>query len=94
MENSAQQTPQTKAFEILGGIFNTQVVAALSQANIFETIGQDSKSLDELATRCKVHENVLSRALRYATFIGVVNLSDGRYSITEVGKYLLKEYAR
>jgi len=84
MEKSNEKPTSIKAFEILGGMFNTQVIAALTQANIFEIIGNDSKSIDEIASVSKVNKNVLSRSLRYAALINVVNFIDGKYALTDI----------
>ena len=91
MKNSSKKPAPVKAFEILGGMFNTQVVVALAQLNVFETIGHEVKTIDELATACNANKNVLLRTLRYATHIDIVHNADGKYALTETGKFFLKD---
>lgn len=91
MEKSQQKPAPLKAFEILGGMFNTLVSSSLFKANVFETIGHGSKSIDEIAAACNLNKNVLFRALRYMAFADVVRIEDGKYALTEVGKYFLKD---
>jgi hypothetical protein len=90
MENQSQIPAPVRAFMLLGGMMNSQVVAALINTNIIESLSSGPQSTDELAGICHVNQNVLSRTLRYAAFIDLVNLTEGKYSLTEVGRCFLK----
>ena len=88
MEN---QTPAPiRAFQILGGMMNSFVLSALIRNDVLETIDSGINSVDNLAEKCKLNKNVLARTLRYAEFIGLVNIADKKYSLTEVSKCFLK----
>ena len=39
----------------------------------------------------KLYEDVLNRAMRFATVIDVVREDEGQYALTEVGRFLLKD---
>lgn len=80
MENQNQTPAPVRAFMILGGMMNSQVVAALIKTNIIESLGSGPKSTEELAEACQVNQNVLSRTLRFAVFLGIVNFTEGKYS--------------
>jgi hypothetical protein len=90
MENQSQLPAPVRAFMLLGGMVNSQVVAALINTNIIESLSSGSQSTDELAGICHVNQNVLSRTLRYAAFMNLVSLTEGKYSLTEVGRCFLK----
>ncbi len=90
MENQNQPPAPVRAFMILGGMMNSQVVSALIKTNIIESLASEPRSTDDLAGICQVNQNVLSRTLRYAAFIGLVNFSEGKYSLTDVGRCFLK----
>lgn len=90
---SNQQAPRNQALAILSGLFITQVVYSLFQVNMIETPGPDSRSPDELVRQGHAHKNVLLRALRFASFIGIIQLPDEKYSLTDFGMTLLKDSA-
>lgn len=88
MEN---QTPAPiQAFQILGGMMNSFILSSLIKNEVLETIDSGINSIDELAEKCKLDNNVLARTLRYASFIGLVNITSKEYSVSEVGCYFLK----
>lgn len=91
MSSKGNTPPHVRAFELLGGIFSTQVIAALARYGIFEAIASGQKSLGTIANECGVNENVLSRSMRFAEFSGVVKRDEDHYSLTDVGMYFLKE---
>lgn len=73
MEN---QTPAPiQAFQILGGMMNSFILSSLIKNEVLETIDSGINSIDELAEKCKLDNNVLARTLRYASFIGLVNIT-------------------
>lgn len=79
-----------RAFSLITGVANTQVLTNLITTNVIETLGDGPKKVEEIATACKLDKNVLGRTLRYASFIGVVNFADNKYSLTEVGSCFLE----
>ena len=78
------------AFSLITGVANTQVLTNLITTNVIETLGEGAKKVEEIATACKLDKNVLGRTLRYASFIGVVNFIDNKYSLTDVGSCFLE----
>ncbi|MBP8726519.1 MAG: hypothetical protein KBF37_10895 [Saprospiraceae bacterium] len=91
MSSTGITPPHVRAFELLGGIFSTQVIAALARYGIFEAISSGKKSLGIIANECGVNENVLSRSMRFAEYSGIVRRDEDHYSLTDVGMYFLKE---
>lgn len=89
MENQIRS--QEYAFELLGGMMNSFVLSALIRNGVIEALNSGINSVDELSEKCNVNRNVLSRTLRYAGFIGLVSLSENRYSLTDVGRIFLKD---
>lgn len=88
MEN---QTPAPiRAFQILGGMMNSLILSSLIKNEVLEAIDSGINSTDELAKKCKLNNNVLARTLRYASFIGLVNITENKHSLTEVGRCFLK----
>lgn len=89
------QTPAPiRAFQILGGMMNSFILSALIKNDVLETIDSGINSTDEIAAKCKLNKNVLARTLRYAAFIGLINITENRYSVTEVGRCFLKNTPR
>lgn len=88
MEN---QTPAPiRAFQIIGGMMNSFILSSLIKNEIIEAIDSGINSIDELAAKCNLNYNVLARTLRYASFIGLVNMNENKYSLTDVGLCFLK----
>ncbi|MBK9960721.1 MAG: hypothetical protein IPP06_05125 [Saprospiraceae bacterium] len=85
------QTPApVRAFQILGGMMNSFILTSLIKNEVIEAIDSGFNSIDELAEKCKLNNNVLARTLRYASIIGLVNITENNYSLTEVGLCFLK----
>lgn len=91
MEISNQTPAPSKAFQLMSGMMNTQVLIALIKSNVFEAIGKEKKSIAEIATTCNVNVNVLSRTLRFGVSVGLVDKIDNLYSLNEVGQCFLKD---
>jgi hypothetical protein len=91
MEKLHHTPPAAKAFSLVTGLANTQVISNLVTSRVFEAIGEGAKGPDEIASECKLDTNVLSRSLRYATFIGVTDFADDKYSLTDVGRCFLAD---
>ena len=89
MSKTDHLTPPAQAFSLITGIANTHVLTNLISANVIETLGEGPKQLEEIASACHLNKNVLKRTLRYATFIGVINFDDEKYSLTDVGRCFL-----
>lgn len=89
MENQIQA--QEHAFQLLGGMMNSFVLSALIRNGVIEALNSGINTVDKLSEKCKVDLNVLSRTLRYAGLIGMVSLSENRYSLTDVGRFFLKD---
>ena len=88
MEN---QTPAPiRAFQILGGMMNSYILSAFIKNDVLETLDSGINSIDELAAKCKLNKIVLARTLRYASLIGLVNITENKYSVTEVSRCFLK----
>ncbi len=83
---------QKQAFSLVTGLANTQVITNLITTNVIETLGQGPKKVQEIASACNLNKNVLERTLRYASFIGVVNVDDDQYTLTEIGKCFLSDH--
>ncbi|MFZ2897634.1 MAG: methyltransferase [Saprospiraceae bacterium] len=92
MEDSKKQTPvPQQAFDLFTGWALAHVAYNLTKLNVFESIGSGSKSVTELASACNLHERVLYRTLRFAAKKGVVRLEDRQVSLTDLGKFFLKD---
>lgn len=89
MKRREQGSPDARAFELLVGLATTQILIALTRLNIIKTLGQGSRTLDELATTCKVQKHILFRVLRYARYFDIVAVTDAGYSLTDVGSCFL-----
>ncbi len=89
MEKSHNIAPVSHAFSLITGIANSQVLTNLITSNVIETLGEGPKKVEEIASFCHLNKNVLGRTLRYASFIGVLDFEDGKYSLTEVGRCFL-----
>jgi len=88
MEN--QPPAPIRAFQILGEMMNSFILSSLIKNEVLEAIGSGMNSTDELAKKCNLNNNVLARTLRYASIIGLVNITENKYSLTEVGLCFLK----
>lgn len=93
MEKTHHIPPAAQAFSLITGVANTQVLTNLITTNVIETLGEGSKTVEEIAAACYLNKNVLGRTLRYASFIGVVDFEDDKYSLTDVGRCFLENNA-
>ncbi|HWR34161.1 MAG TPA: methyltransferase [Chitinophagaceae bacterium] len=88
MEN---QTPAPiRAFQILGGMMNSFILSALIKNDVLETLNSGINSTEQIAAKCKLNKNVLARTLRYASLIGLVTITENKYSVAEAGRFFLK----
>ncbi|MCL4488195.1 MAG: hypothetical protein M1570_08705 [Chloroflexi bacterium] len=89
--NPPQVPSPLRIWQLVLGFTNTAVLYTLTKAGVIEQLRDHPKTPTELAERCHLNPDVLHRALRYATVIGVVGHDDGQYALTEVGRFLLKD---
>jgi hypothetical protein len=89
--NQSQVSPQLRIWQLGLGFANTAVLHALVKTGVIEQMRQHSRSLSELAQAGQLNSDMLYRALRFATVIGVVEQNDSQYSLTETGALLLKD---
>ncbi len=89
--NQQQVPPQVRIWQLGLGFANTVVLYALVKAGVIEQLRDQSRSLSELAQVCDLHPDVLYRSLRFASVIDVIAYDGKNYSLTDVGRYLLKD---
>ena len=69
-----------------------RAIMAAAELGIYETIGKNSKTADDIATACKTHPQATKHLLDCLVGIGYLNWSDENYSIKpKYQKWLLKE---
>lgn len=83
--------PQARIWELGLGFVNTAVMHALVESGVIEQLRDEAKTASELAGACGLNADALSRALRFASVIGVVRTEDDRHALTDVGRMLLKD---
>lgn len=89
--NQPQVPPQVRIWQIGLGFANTAVLHALVKAGVLEQMRQQPQTLSGLAQACQLNPDMLYRALRFSTVIGVVEQKDDQYSLTDMGMLLLKD---
>ncbi len=89
--NQPQVPPQVRIWQLALGFANTRVLHALIKAEVIEQMRQQPQTLSGLAQACQLNPDVLYRALRFSTVIGVVEQKDDQYSLTDMGMLLLKD---
>lgn len=81
-----QQTPKTNTavirdqiqmFSLSEGFFESSVLFALLRLNIFERIGEESKTLDELASELDARPETLGRLLNAGVMLKLLESKDG-----------------
>ena len=83
--------PNVQLRQLAGGFANTNVIYTLTKSGVTEQMRDSSKTVEQLADACNLDADVLFRVLRYAAGIGIISSSDGQYSLTESGRFLLKD---
>lgn len=89
--NPQQVPPQVRIWQLGLGFAYTAVLHALIKANVIEQLRSQSRTLSELVQSCALNPDVLYRTLRFASVIGVVAQDGEHYSLTDVGRLLLKD---
>jgi hypothetical protein len=82
---------QDTIWKLCFGFANTSVLYSLIKSGVIEELRNEPKTLEELVYACGLDPDVLYRTLRFAIIIDVVNLVEEKYSLTDVGKFLLKD---
>lgn len=83
--------PQARFFQWNLGFASLMLCRSLVQTGLIEQMADRPRTLDELADACQLHQDVLYRALRFATAIEVTVRQDGRYSLAALGRALLRD---
>lgn len=83
--------PQARLFQWMLGFSSMMVSHALVKAGVIAQLGDQPQTLDALASACGVHREVLFRALRFAGSIELTTRVGDQYSLTGLGRVMLKE---
>lgn len=83
-------SPLMQLRQLVAGFANTNVIYTLVKSGVIEQLRDDSMTVDKLANECGLHADVLNRVLRYATGLGIVSSNADQFSLTEAGRFLLK----
>jgi 2-polyprenyl-3-methyl-5-hydroxy-6-metoxy-1,4-benzoquinol methylase len=69
-----------------------RIIMAAAELNIYEAIGKNSRTADEVAATCKTHPGATKNLLDALVGIGYLQWSNGAYSLkSKYHKWLLKE---
>src|SRR5688572_28957375 len=72
---------------------SARAIMAAAELSIFETLGKDRKTLQQVADGCKTHPAATKQLLDCLAGIGYLNWSNDSYSLKpKFYKWLLKEY--
>lgn len=91
MENQKYPPNYYSVMQLCTGFANVNVIYTLVKSGVIEQMRNSEKTLEEITSSGKYNPNVLFRLLRYAAAIGLVSLNDNTYSLTDNGKFLLKD---
>jgi hypothetical protein len=86
-----QVPPHLRIWQLGLGFANTSVIHALVKTGVIEQLRDQPKKVSELADSCHLNLDVLNRVLRFAAVIDIISQSEDLYSLTEMGKLLLKD---
>lgn len=86
-----QLLPGTKIWRLCLGFANTNVIYALVKSGVIEQMRDTPKTLEQLSSECKLNSDVLFRVLRFAAALDLIALNSNQYSLTEAGRFLLKD---
>lgn len=90
MENK-QLPPNIKIWQLGLGFANTNVIYSLIKSGVIEQLRDTSKTLELLSSECNLNSSVLFRILRFATAIDLIVLTNNQYSLSDTGRFLLKD---
>ncbi len=89
--NSPSVPPQARFFQWMLGFSSLMVSHALVKAGVIEQLSDQPQTPDALASACGLHRQVLFRALRFATAIELTTRVGDQYSLTGLGRLMLKD---
>jgi len=70
-----------------------RAIMAAAELNIFEALGKESKSHQQIAEKCKTHPEATKQLLDCLTGIGYLRWNNGKYALNpKMYKWLLQEY--
>ncbi|HBY53232.1 MAG: hypothetical protein A2X05_14890 [Bacteroidetes bacterium GWE2_41_25] len=90
MENN-QLPPNIKIWHLGLGFANSNVIYSLIKSGVTEQLRDSSKSLVQLSSDCNLNSSILFRVLRFAIAIDVIVLTNNLYSLSDTGRFLLKD---
>lgn len=87
--------PELALSELMLGAARTELVGLAVRLRLAETLGDQPRSADELATACDCHADSLRRALRAMAAMGLFALrEDGRFENNRLSRALMEEHPR
>jgi len=89
MSEQPAQPPQTAMFQMMMGMWVSQIVSATAQLRVPDLIAEGSTTLDDLARGANADAGALRRLLRAAATLGVVTeVAPKTYALTPLGETL------
>lgn len=82
--------PQARFFQWVQGFASLLLCHTLVKAGVFEQMAGQSRTVDEMADACQLRRDVLYRVLRMTTALEITAREDDRYSLTNLGRAMLK----
>lgn len=83
--------PQARFFQWIQGWASLILCHSLTKAGVFEQLAGQPRRLEELAAACRLHTTTLYRALRMTTALEITTREGERYTLTPIGRLLLKD---
>lgn len=84
-------SPQARFFQWVQGWASLMLCHNLVKTGIFEQMATSPRTVDEMAEACHLHKPTLFRALRMTTALDITAQSENGYTLTNMGRVLLKE---
>ena len=83
--------PQARFFQWVQGWATLMLCHSLVKTGVLEQMAGQTRTVDELAGACQLHAGTLYRALRMATALGITARDGDCYTLTDVGRAMLKD---
>jgi len=84
--------PGMVLYQLATGHYQARALGLIAKLGIADLLGDERRSVQELAAATQTHTDALRRVLRLLTSVGVFNEhEDGRFSLTDVGRGLRAE---
>lgn len=83
--------PQARFLQWVQGWATLMLCHTLAKTGVFEQMAVNSRTVDEMADACQVRRDVLYRALRLTTALGITTCLDDRYALADLGRMMLKD---